>query len=88
MPPAYDIAAKLPTYEEAEMTKHSDSRVSQLMNFDQIFYYIFLLKKATIITKKLFKVNKELITWRNVSPAVDVLKEEHNLNVKGSYFIF
>ena len=28
MPPAYDIAAKLPTYEEAEMTKHSDSRVS------------------------------------------------------------
>ncbi|XP_028409360.1 NEDD4 family-interacting protein 2-like [Dendronephthya gigantea] len=26
MPPAYDIAAKLPTYEEAEMTKHSDSR--------------------------------------------------------------
>ncbi|CAB3978271.1 NEDD4 family-interacting 1-like [Paramuricea clavata] len=26
MPPAYDVAAKLPTYEEAEMTKHSDSR--------------------------------------------------------------
>jgi hypothetical protein len=32
MPPAYDIAAKLPTYEEAEMTKHSDSRVSQMFS--------------------------------------------------------
>jgi hypothetical protein len=30
MPPAYDIAAKLPTYEEAEMSKQSDSGVSQL----------------------------------------------------------
>ena len=28
MPPAYDVAAKLPTYEEAEMSKHSDSGVS------------------------------------------------------------
>ena len=51
MPPAYDIAAKLPTYEEAEMTKHSDSRVSQMFHtFDYYALRWIVLKNLTITT--------------------------------------
>jgi hypothetical protein len=85
MPPAYDIAAKLPTYEEAEMTKHSDSRVSQMFSTFYTSIHTNKIKSQPLVPLTRYRITSHIRFSTPIQYKIWFLLHNTRINVQLIY---